>query len=115
LKFYKLQNLAAIKHQATLEKEPDFLRIIYNDDYPKGAIVQLEFETSDDAEMLERMLLYLGMEYKRSKKPVLQYVLYLGAGKSKMNAALGFGQLKYGFTVLNIEDFSYKQCSYPNS
>jgi len=107
LQFEKIENLPAIKQQTTLEKEPDFLRKIYSNDYPEGAVVQLEFETSDDMEMLKRMLLYLSLEYKRSKMPILQYVLYLGKGKSSMKCHLKFGKLDYGYTLLNIEDFSY--------
>lgn len=108
LKFEKIENLPSIKQQTTLEKEPDFLRKIFSKKYPKGAVVQLEFETSDDAEMLERMLLYLSLEYKRSKIPVLQHVLYLGKGKSLMTSILKFGQVDYAYHLHNIEDFSYQ-------
>ena len=103
----KMENFPETKQQITREKEPDFLRMIYNKEHPKGAVFHLEFELKDSARMLARMLEYVGILFKKTRKPVLQFVLYLGVGKSKMKSKIHFGQLDYAFTVISIEDFSY--------
>lgn len=104
----KIENLPEIKQQITKEKEPDFLRLIYNSNYPDGAVVQFEFESKDFQKMDKRMLEYVGILHKRTEKPVLQFVVYLGVGKAKMNTTISFGQLHYAFTVINIQDFDYQ-------
>ena len=103
----KMENFPEMKQQITREKEPDFLRMIYNSKYPKGAVFHLEFELKDSTKMLARMLEYIGILFKKTQKPVLQYVLYLGKGKAKMRSKIRFEQLDYAFRVINIEDFSY--------
>ena len=108
LNFTRIENLPELKQQVTLEKEPDFLRKIYNDDYPDGVVLHLEFETGDYAEMDARMLFYLGLLYRKMRTPVLQYVLYFGTGTAVMNDEIRFGRLDYGFDVISIENFSYR-------
>lgn len=107
LQIDRMENLPAIRQQVTIEKEPDFLRLIYNKDYPDGAVVQLEFETGDTKQMVKRMLIYLSLLYNTTGKPVLQYVLFLGKGKAKMPTRIEFDGIDYYFTLINIEDFSY--------
>lgn len=108
VEFDEMKNLPEIKQQVTKEKEPDFLRIIHNQEYSDGAIVQLEFETSDYKKMDKRMLEYLALLHKKTEKPVLQFVLYLGEGQAKMNREIVFGRLDYSFEVINIQDFRYE-------
>lgn len=54
------------------------------------------------------MLEYVGMLHKNTGKPVLQFVVFLGVGKAKMNTTISFGQLQFSFTVINIQDFDYQ-------
>lgn len=109
MQFHEIKSLPDIKQQVTQEKEPDFLRLVINDEYPEGVVVQLEFETSDYPKMDKRMLDYIGILHKNTNKPVLQYVLFLGEGKAEMNNQLNFGNLKFFFPVINIEDFHYSE------
>jgi len=109
VEFSKIENLPEIKQQVTIEKEPDFLRKLYNKEFPDGAILHLEFETSDSTVMDARMLFYMALLFRNLRKPVLQYVLYLGVGKAKMNTQLQFVGLDYRFEVISMEDFSYKE------
>lgn len=109
LHFDEMKNLPEIKQQMTREKEPDFLRIIYNSDYQDGVIVQLEFETTDFKKMDKRMLEYMALLHKKTEKPVLQFVLYLGKGQATMNQVIKFGRLNYSFEIINIEDFNYQE------
>lgn len=108
LQFDRLEKLERLKMQVTLEKEPDFLLKIFNKEYPDGAILHLEFETSDNLRMNARMLFYFGFLYRRLNKPILQLVLYLGRGKAKMQNNIRLKNLSYLFGVISIEDFSYR-------
>jgi predicted transposase/invertase (TIGR01784 family) len=101
------ENLPEIKQQKTTEREPDFLRLVHNDSFPDGVVLQLEFEVQDNPKMAKRMLRYISMLHENTDKPVLQFVLYLGTGKAKMSDKIEFGQLKFAFKLFNIEDFSY--------
>ena len=107
LEWNKTEPLPDTKQQITREREPDFLHIIYSDDYPKGAVVHIEFETSDSQKMCRRMLEYTGVFHLKTNKPVLQYVIYLGKGKAKMKRNIKWLRLDYSFAVINIEDYSY--------
>ena len=109
VEFERIENLPELKQQVTLEKEPDFLRKIYNEEYPEGVILHLEFETADSAKMDARMLLYLSLLYQKLQKPVLQFVLYFGIGNAEMNTEIKFGDINYKFNVISIEGFSYKE------
>jgi len=71
--------------------------------------VQFEFELKDNTNMDKRMLEYIGILHKNTNKPVLQFVVYLGKGKAKMNNSIKFGQLDFAFNVVSIEDFDYKE------
>jgi len=55
------------------------------------------------------MLEYTGILHKKTKKPVLQYVIYLGKGKAKMKRKINWPRLDYSFVVIDIEDYSYKE------
>lgn len=108
LQYHKIENMPEVKQQVTVEKEPDFLRIVYNDDYPDGVVVQLEFESGDAENMDKRMLMYLAMLYWNTDKPILQFVFFLGAKQVKVKSIIRFGNLDYQYGVINIQDFSYK-------
>ncbi len=109
LQWTKREPLPDTKQQITREREPDFLHIIYNDDYPKGAVIHIEFETSDSPKMSRRMLEYVAILHLKTNKPVLQYVVYLGEGKAKMKRRIKWERLDYFFEVINIEDYSYRE------
>jgi len=109
LEWTKREPLPETKQQVTREREPDFLHLIYNNDYPKGAVVHLEFETSDSHKMCRRMLEYIGILHLKTNKPVLQYVIYLGEGKARMKRRIQWSRLDFSFEVINIEDFSYQE------
>lgn len=65
LKVLRIEDLPAVKMQTTLEREPDFLQLVYDEVFPEGRIIHLEFESSNETNMERRMLAYLGMLYRK--------------------------------------------------
>ena len=89
------------KIQRTFEREPDFLKKV-TDQTGKAFILQLEFQTHDDPEMVYRMAEYKALIQRKHKLPVKQFVVYLGAGVPKMRAELEPEERITGFELQNI-------------
>lgn len=68
-----------LKLQYTLEREPDFLKIV-EDDKQKKYILQVEFQTADE-DMRFRLMVYKGILLMKYGLPVKQVVLYIGDKK----------------------------------
>ena len=75
---YQLEDLPVIKLQTTIEREPDFLKLLYDKRFPKGRILQIEFETGNETYMEMRMLEYCSIIYRKFKKPVEQHLIFMG-------------------------------------
>ncbi len=71
------------KLQTTIEKEPDFIRIVETDTEEKF-ILHLEFLSADEEGMIYRMQEYYGILRKKYGLSVRQFVIYLGRKPSKM-------------------------------
>ena len=70
------------KIQSTIEREPDFLkRIIDQDD--KEFILHVEFQTADDLEMVYRMAEYDALLQRKYQIPVKPFVIYLGSSRRR--------------------------------
>ena len=90
----KLLNISILKSeemkdklQQTIEREPDFLRLVTNvNEYQ--FILQLEFQTKDDPKMAFRMAEYKAILQRKYEIPVRQLVIYLGTKPSKMETKL---------------------------
>ena len=109
LKGYRMENPPKIKLQVTLEKEPDFIRIIF----PKGGlasyIFHLELETSDGKNFNARMLFYLAIIFMTFRMNVEQHVIYLLEGKPKnITGKIKFMGFTYHYQVHCITDYSYR-------
>ena len=92
------------KLQTTIEREPDFLKKIV-DTEKNTFILQLEFQTSDDPEMIYRMCEYKAILQRKYQIPVKQFVIFLGSAKSKMKTELPENEQIKGFQLTNIHDF----------
>jgi hypothetical protein len=66
----------------TIERTADFVIEVTNSRGEKE-LLQLEFQSTNDKAMSERMHLYLALLYKIYKLPIRQVVFYIG--KNKMN------------------------------
>ncbi len=82
----RLENLPQIKLQTTLEREPDFLKKMYSENYPGGCILQIEFEGRDEKETDYRILEYGAIIVRKFKLPVEQHLVYLLEGKPHTSA-----------------------------
>lgn len=95
------------KIQTTIEKEPDFIRIVETDQGEKF-ILHLEFQSMDEEGMIYRMQEYYGMLRKKYQLPVRQFVIYLGQKASRMQTKLAPDEIFEGFTLKSLRDYSYQ-------
>ena len=93
-------------HQ-TIERKPDFLKKVLHPNEADNYILHFEFQTKDDDEMLERMLEYYAMLYRKYRIPVKQYVFFIGEGMSKMKSHLFHNTLSFRYELINTSDVDY--------
>ena len=92
------------KLQTTIEREPDFLKRVI-DHQEHEFILQMEFQTHNDPEMVYRMAEYRAILQRKYKIPVRQFVIYLGTATPSMRTTLTIEEQITGFTLKNIHDF----------
>ena len=80
------------KLQTTIEKEPDFLRIVRTHT-DEEFVLHLEFQTRDEEGMVYRMQEYYGLLRRKHGLPVKQFVIYLGKRTSRMVSQLPPGEV----------------------
>ena len=96
------------KLQTTIEKEPDFIRVVETDQ-PAKFILHLEFQSVDEEGMIYRMQEYYGLLRKKYGLPVKQFVIYLGQKASRMKTKLSPDEVFEGFTLKSLRDYPYQQ------
>lgn len=106
---FRVEDLPVIKLQTTLEREPDFLKLVYDANFPDGRIMQLEFESGNETYMNMRMLEYCSIIHRKLKKPVEQHLIFLGEKPSTMKTNIQFLGLSYEFKIHNLSEISYKK------
>ena len=89
------------KFQTTIEREPDFLKKVTLED-GTDIILHLEFQIADEQKMVYRMAEYKAIIQRKYELPVRQFVVYLGAGESKMRTQLHPEEHITGFELRNI-------------
>jgi hypothetical protein len=62
--------------QRTIERYPDFLKIITGKS-SDVFVLHIEYQAADDDEMLERMLEYFSLLYRKYRLEIKQYILSL--------------------------------------
>jgi hypothetical protein len=95
------------KLQRTLEREPDFVRIIETDRSEKF-ILHLEFQSTNDAEMRYRQAEYKAILQRKYQLPVRQFLIYLGNQPVTMQTQLPEQQHITGFELWNIQEYRYE-------
>ncbi|MEM9723216.1 MAG: hypothetical protein AAGA10_28365, partial [Bacteroidota bacterium] len=100
IRVQKSEKLAE-KLQTTLEREPDFIRVIETPDEDRF-ILHLEFQSSDDMGMLHRMKEYEAILSRKFRIPVRQFVVYLGEKPSRMKTQLAEEEIFRGYELVNI-------------
>jgi hypothetical protein len=76
--------------QYTSEREADQLWQVTPAEEP--FVLHCEFQSTNDRQMLSRMLLYYGFLYYQKKLPLYQYVLYVGKDSLQMEATFASPQ-----------------------
>jgi len=112
LKIHRIEDLPAVKMQTTLEREPDFLHLVYDEAFPEGRIIHLEFESANETNMERRMLEYLGMLYRKYGLPIEQHLIFMGNSPSTMKRKIEFLDIKYEYHIHNLSEISYKKFIY---
>ncbi len=92
------------KLQHTMEREPDFVRIVETE---KGEqyILHLEFQTTNDKHMLLRMGEYHSLLMRRYDLPIKHFVLYFGNSKPTMKTQLPADKVFRGFELKDMKDY----------
>ncbi len=96
------------KLQTTIEKEPDFIRVVETDGGEKF-ILQLEFQSVDEEGMIYRMQEYYGLLRRKYGLPVKQFVVYLGRKPSRMQTRLAPDEVFEGFTLTSLREYSHER------
>ena len=97
------------KLQTTIEKEPDFVKIVEDENNEKF-ILHIEFQTTDERDMIYRMQEYNALLVKVHRLPVRQFVIYFGESKiSRMKSYLSDAEIYTGFNLINFKEQSYHQ------
>jgi len=96
------------KLQTTHEREPDFIKKVWTDK-EETFILHIEFQTTDEKEMVYRMAEYKAILQRKFKLPVQQFVIYLGANKPKMKTELNVDEIIKGFQLTNIHEMNAHQ------
>lgn len=93
--------------QYTSEREADQ---IWEVTPPAGDpfVVHCEFQTTNDPQMLTRMLLYYGFLYYRRKSAIRQYVIYVGKDKLQMENHLQADMITYSYSLIDLKAFPYQ-------
>lgn len=109
LKDYRLENLPQIRQQSTTEREPDFLRVIYDDVSPEGRILHGEFQLQDEKDFDYRMLEYAVLLMRKYRKEVEQHVFFFSNKPPKrIKGHLQNRFIKYAYHIHFIGEVSYK-------
>ncbi len=93
------------KLQVTDEREADFILQI---DPVEGKvfILHLEFQSTNDANMIYRMLRYYLYITETYKLPVKQYVIYIGRNKLKMTHEIKSENLTFHYELVDMKNIS---------
>ncbi len=93
--------------QHTREREPDVLKKI-KDTNGDIFILQVEFQVTDESEMVYRMAEYYLMLYRKYQLEVAQYVLYLGEKPPGMCTKLETRKMTFRFPLITLSEVDYR-------
>lgn len=96
------------KLQDTIEREPDFVRVMKT---PSGRrfILHLEFQTTNEKGMLLRMQEYHALLQRKVDLPIKHYVMYLGKRPPKMVSEMDPEKRFDGFQLENVSSYDPEQ------
>ena len=100
------------------QRRPDFFHKV-TDTEGKQHFVHIEFQTGNDADMLERMWQYYTFSLKVHKGKLIQIVLYFGNQRCNMEKSFEFSRKKitilYGYELFDFRSIDYQEFFKQNS
>ena len=97
-----------VRLQTTLEREPDFVRKIVNEE-GKESILHLEFESEAKRVIVYRVSEYHGILLKKYRLPIYHVVVYLGKRKPNIPTQLKKEEVFTGFELIDLGRLDYQQ------
>ena len=97
-----------VRLQTTLEREPDFVRKIVNEE-GKESILHVEFESEAKRNMVYRVSEYHGILLKKYRLPIFHVVVYLGNRKPNIPTHLEKEEVFTGFELIDLGRLDYRQ------
>ncbi len=98
-------DLSSGKLQSTIEREPDFVRVMRQPDGSRF-ILHIEFQTANETDMLLRMQEYHALLQRKVNLPIRHFVIYLGRKKSTMATQIAEENAFTGFELKNVGDYN---------
>ena len=92
--------------QVTLERRPDYLLKIKLPG--EEALLQLEFQSTPDPQMIERMLEYYSLQRRKHQLPIYQYVLYLGSRTPHIKTELIDKNIWFKYELIYLQNLDYE-------
>jgi hypothetical protein len=93
----------------TIERKPDFLKKVKESTKSKSYILQIEFQSVDEKDMVYRMLEYKSLLLRKFKLEVKQIVLYIGKEKlRRMTPSFETNGLSFQYQIIDIHSFDYE-------
>ena len=69
------------------------------------SILHIEFQSSNDPDMVERMAMYHLHLWRKHRRPLKHVVLYVGEPRMQMSASLNTGPLQFACEMIDIRSF----------
>ncbi len=71
-------------------------------------VLHCEIQTGNDRQMLPRMLLYYGFLYYQKRRPIRQFVVYVGRERMQMEYVLRAENLDFSYRLVDLQTFPYQ-------
>jgi predicted transposase/invertase (TIGR01784 family) len=93
--------------QHTKERKPDVLKKV-TDRNGETFVLHIEWQTTDEKEMVFRMAEYFYMLWRRYQLPVRQYVIYIGEGIPTMADHIHCEQAGFAYNLIALSSIDYR-------
>jgi hypothetical protein len=93
--------------QHTKERKPDVLKKV-TDQHNNTYILHMELQSTNERDMVYRMVEYRVMLQRKYRLPVKQYVLYLGKDKLTMITSISEEDFTFKYKIVSLQDVDYK-------
>ena len=93
--------------QHTKEKKPDVLKKV-TDQHNNTYILHMEMQSTNERDMIYRMVEYRVMLQRKYRLQVKQYVLYTGTDKLRMITSISEEDFTFSYKIVTLQDIDYK-------